>query len=136
MSYAAGVILGVLALVMILMAALQVFEYLRGRSLLTRRHLILRVAVAVLMLLSVACIYAGVVINFPAIWHAILYWCALLLMLLLVTILALIDLRMVERIKHQRRAELFRQLAEIEDTLRRVQRDAEQSLPRPSEDTE
>ena len=136
MSYAAGVILGILACVVVLMALLQVHEYLRGRSLLTRRHLILRLTVAGLMLLAVGCIYVGVVIPFPGVWHELAYWCVLFILLITVTILALVDLRMLERVKHERRAELFRQLAEIEDTLRRVQREAEESVPRPTEDTE
>ncbi len=136
MSYVAGVALGVLACVVAIMAVLQLYEYLRGRSLLTRRHLILRLAVAAMMLLAVGCIYAGAVIPFARIWHELLYWCTVVLLLVIVTILALVDLRMVERVKHQRRAELYRQLAEIEHSLRRVQQQAEEAVRRAAEENE
>ena len=123
MSYVAGVALGLLACVVVIMAVLQVHEFLRGRSLLTKGHLILRIVVAALLLLSIICVYGGVVIPFPGVWHELAYWCGVLVLLLVVAILAVVDLRMVERVSHQRRAELFRKLAEIEETLRRVQQE-------------
>lgn len=125
MSYAAGVFLGVVACAISILAFLQVYEYLRGRSLLTRRHLFVRVAAAVLMLAAIAGIFAGVLIELPSPLAKLAYWCGVMGLVLAVFVLAFIDLRMLELVKHQRRAELFRKLAEVEDALRRLPEDAE-----------
>jgi hypothetical protein len=122
MSYAAGIFLAVIAVCAAIMMTVQLVEYLRGRSLLTRRHLALRLLTGVLLVGIVAGIYAGVLIRFPSPLAELAYWGSVVVFLGVVILLGLTDLRMLERVVHQRRAQLYRQLAEAEEQLRRCPR--------------
>lgn len=119
MSYAAGIFLAVVAVCVAVMVTLQVYEYLRGRSLLLGpRHLFLRLGTGVGLVLIICCIYAGVLLDFPTPVTEMVFWAGLLLAAALVAGLAIVDLRMVEQAKHRKKAELYRHLAETEAQLR------------------
>ncbi len=119
MSYAAGVFLAVVAVCVAVMITVQVYEFLRGRSLLLGpRHLALRLGTGLGLVLIICCIYAGVLLTFPTPLAEMVYWGGLLVAAGVVAGLAVFDLRMVEQAKHQKKAELYRQLAETEARLR------------------
>jgi hypothetical protein len=119
MSYAAGLFLAIVAVGVAILLAVQVNEYLRGRSLLTPPHFLLRIVTGICLILVVGGIYAGALWRFGTPWTELAYWTSLLLAAVLVALLATVDLRMMERAKHRKRAELYRRLAEAEAHLRR-----------------
>lgn len=105
--------IGVLSL-----AAAQAVEYLGGRSIISSKQFVLRMAMAVLLLACLGAIYLGALVTWSSRWHELAYWTAILVATGVITVLALLDLRWCERLKHQRRAELYRSLAEAERALR------------------
>ncbi len=122
MSYTGGVILGILAVGILVLAVTQISEYVRRHTILTPRHFALRLVMAGLLLAVIAGIYAGAVLSQKGPWLGpvgqIVYWMGLLLVACVIVALALQDLQMLEKMKHQQRAELFRRLADLEESLR------------------
>jgi hypothetical protein len=102
----------------VVLAAAQAVEYLGGRSLISSKQFALRLVMAALLLVCLGAIYLGASIAWANRWHELVYWMAVLLGAGVITALALVDLRWCERLKHQRRAELYRSLADIERALR------------------
>lgn len=120
MSYSAGVLLAILAAAIAIMVAVQINEYVRRRSILTPAHFALRLVSGLLLLVLIGAIYLGAAVEFASRVGELVYWSALLLGAAAVAALAVLDLRLLERIKHQRRAELYRRLADAEEELRRT----------------
>ena len=122
MSYTGGVILGILAAAVFALAVTQISEYVRRHSIITPKQFALRMLMAVLLLAVIGGIYVGAVFSQKGAWLGplgqALYWTALLLVACVIVVLAMHDLRMLERVRHQRRAELFRRLADLEESLR------------------
>ncbi|MGD9520099.1 MAG: hypothetical protein AB7W28_11365 [Armatimonadota bacterium] len=118
MSYAAGVFLAIVGACVATLLAVQVEEYVHGRSLLTPRHLALRLVTGLLLLLVIVGVFIGVLWPFHSALNELFYWFGLLLGACAVAFLAILDLRIVDRVKHQRRAELYRRIAEAEAQLR------------------
>jgi len=125
MNYAAGVFLALVAAGMAIMLALQVLQFATGRTVLTFKHLLLRLASGLLMLLVIASIYVGVAWDFSHPLYELVYWAGVLGASAAVAGLAVVDLRWVERAKHRQRAELYRRLAEVEAELRQAKGDEE-----------
>lgn len=103
----------------VILAAMQAVEYLGGRSLISSKQFALRLVMAALLLICLGAIYLGASITWANRWYELAYWMAILVVTGVITALALLDLRWCERLKHQRRAELYRSLAEAERALRR-----------------
>ena len=118
MSYAAGVFLAIVAACVAIMIAVQVHEYVRGRTLLSPRHFALRMAAGALLLLVITGIYAGMLLPFGSPLTELAYWLGLVVVAVGAGFMAALDLRVLERVKHQQRAELYRSLAEDEARLR------------------
>ncbi len=119
MSHASQVLLSLMALGVVVLAAVQAIEYLGGRSIIGRGQFLLRMAMALLLLGCIGGIFVGPAIPWSSRWSELAYLMGLLVAAVVVAILALIDLRWCERLRHRRRAELFRTLADIEETLRK-----------------
>jgi len=129
---AGGYVFVVLAgLVILGAAASQLLAYRRGQSLLSRAQLVLRLGTA-LMLLAVLglSIYGGY--RQPAaldaamppaerlheLQAATLFWTAVILLLLAAVVMALFDLRYVRASQHRARANMYRNLARLQEVLR------------------
>jgi hypothetical protein len=110
MSYAAGVILLVAAVAIIIGAAAQVLLFRRGQQLITRGQLIMRLVTAGLLVFIIGMIFLGVLYPWPSALSELGFWSALTCLAVVVIYLAANDLRQVERLKHLRQADLYRSL--------------------------
>ena len=115
MSYAAGVFLLIVAMAIITGAMLQLSQYHRGHLLITKRQLILRLITAGLLLFIIGMIFFGVLYNWPSALSELGFWSILMLLAIVVIFLAFNDLRLVERERHLKQAELYRNVAKIQD---------------------
>lgn len=117
MGPAALALLALIAAGVFLLAAAQAVEYLGRKSIISRAQFLLRMGMAAVLLLCLGGIYAGA--SYP--WRNPLtefaYWMVLLLASFVVAMLAIVDLRWCVRLRHKRRAELFRNLASLEEML-------------------
>ena len=120
MSYAATVALFAACVAVLTMMALQVLSFVRGRSIITRRHFALRMVSGALLLAILLGIFAGHTIKFPSPWHELAFWAVIVLSTVAVAVLALTDLRLTERQIHLRRAELYSQLGKLEQQLKQL----------------
>lgn len=116
-SLGSQIILAVMGIGVLVLAAAQAVEYLGGRSIISSKQFVLRMAMAALLLACLGAIYLGASVTWSSRWHELGYWTAILVATGVITVLALLDLRWCERLKHQRRAELYRSLAEAERAL-------------------
>jgi peptidoglycan/LPS O-acetylase OafA/YrhL len=110
MSYTAGVLLLIAAVAVSVGALLQVLQYRRGVHIITRGQLILRLATAVVLLAIIGLIFFGVTNTWSGPLPEIMFWSVLTLLAILVVVLALADLRLLERQRHLAQAELYRTL--------------------------
>ncbi|NPV45484.1 MAG: hypothetical protein HPY69_00895 [Armatimonadetes bacterium] len=118
MSYTAGVILACGAMAVVIGMAHQIWLYTRGHSLITRRQFVLRIVNGLLLLTTVAMIFAGSAYRPQDLRLALLLWAVLTVLPVAVIILALVDLREIQRVRHQRQAELYQHLAQLQSELR------------------
>ena len=118
MSYASGVILACLAMGVIIAMAHQVWSYLRGQHIISRRQFILRLTNGVLLLLTIGLIFLGALYRFSDLRLGLLFLSALAVLPLVVIVLAWLDLRELQRTRHERQAELYRNLAQLQQELR------------------
>lgn len=123
----------VAAAVIIVAAAGQVLAYRRGRALLTRAQLTLRLVMALLLLAVLALslyamaspenlLPAGMsraerLSQMRAVTAVTVYWSAVTVLLLATMVLAVIDLRYVRAAQHRVRATMYRSLAKLEQEL-------------------
>lgn len=114
MSYTAGVLLACAAMALIIGLVHQVWLYTRGRQLLSRRQFILRLVNGLLLLAVIGLMFFGVLYRFTDLRVALLYWAALGLLPVVVIIIAWLDLRELQRYRHQRQAELYQNLADLQ----------------------
>lgn len=96
----------------------QIWLYTRGQSLITRRQFTLRIVNGILLLVTVALIFFGSAYRPGDPRLALLLWAVLTVLPVAVIILALVDLHEVQRLRHQRQAELYQHLAQLESDLR------------------
>lgn len=118
MSYPTGVIFACLAMALIVGMVYQAVSYSRGRQLISRRQFGLRMTTGLLLLLTIGLLFYTVATDFTN--HVTEIICLALLMLLPVgvIVLAWLDLRQLARAQHQRQAELYKNLAELERDLK------------------
>ena len=124
MSYTAGVLLLVAAMAIVTGAVLQLLQYRRGASIMTRGQLILRLTTAVVLLAVIGGIFFGATHKWPPL-QELIFWTALTLLAVLVVFLALADLRILERQRHLAQAQLYRAIQEAQDVGSRKDRGAE-----------
>jgi uncharacterized membrane protein YfcA len=122
LSYSAMLLLMVAAVAIATGAALQIFQYLRGRHIITRRQLVLRLVTAALLLGIIAMIFFGALYNWPNPLSELVFWLAVTLLAILVIVLALFDLRQLERRRHLEQAALYRAIQELQDRARGSER--------------
>ena len=126
MPYVAGVALLAVCVAIATMMALQALSFLRGRSIITRQHFLLRMASGTLLMAVIVGIFGGCIIHFSTPLRELAYWAAVVVAAVGVAGLALADLRLTERAVHLRRAELYSQLSKLEDQLREIARRAKE----------
>jgi hypothetical protein len=117
-SYTAGVILACGAMAVLVGLGHQVWAYGRGRSLLSRRQFALRITNGGLLLLAIAMIFVEAVCRIADLRLALAYWAVLCAIPFVVIVLAWNDLRELQRRRHQRQAELYQHLADLQQELR------------------
>jgi len=120
MSYATGVGLAVVAVIIVISALAQVSYYRHGRQLITSRQLVLRLVMAGLLLGIIGLSFFGVVyFNMrPQPLYEIILWLMLLLLAVVVIVLAVVDLRQVRRAQHRARAELYQRMAQLQREMK------------------
>jgi hypothetical protein len=110
MSYAAGVLLLVAAVAVIIGAVVQVLLFRRGQQIITRGQLVMRLVTAALLVFTIGLIFLGVLYPWPTALAELGFWTVLTCLAAVVIFLAANDLRQVERQKHLRQADLYRGL--------------------------
>jgi hypothetical protein len=118
MSYAVGVIFICLAMAIIIGMVYQALSYARGRHIISRRQFSMRMATGLLLLSTIALVFYAAVVRFTNPVTVLVLWSLLTVLPLAVIVLAWLDLRLVARAQHQRQAELYRNLASLEQGLR------------------
>jgi protein-S-isoprenylcysteine O-methyltransferase Ste14 len=118
MSYAGGVIFICLAMAIVIAMVYQALAFARGRHIITRGQLGLRMATGVLLLVTIGLVFYAAVTRFTDPTTALVFWSLLTVLPLAVIVLAWLDLRQVARAQHRRQAELYRNLANLEYDLR------------------
>ena len=73
---------------------------------------------AIVSIVCIALIFVGAIHRFHDLQMGLLYLSALSLLPVAVMILAWLDLRELQRTKHERQAELYRNLAQLQQELR------------------
>ena len=118
-SYILGILLLVAACAVAIAAVLQTSEYRRGRSIISRGQLVLRLVTAVLLLLIIAMIFAGAIYPWPDTpvgkVSELGFWSLLIILAIVVVFLAMADLRQLEREKHLRQAAVYRAIQEAHE---------------------
>jgi len=126
MSYVTGIILASLAMAILVAILHQTWSYLRGQTLISPRQFGLRLSMGALLLLTIGMIFYAA-INLPSNpVAALIYWTVLTFLPLVVVILAWMDLKELARTRHQRQAELYRGLADLQHDLQSQPRDKSQ----------
>lgn len=115
LPYLAGVLLMVAAVAIAIGAVLQISQYLRGRHIITRGQLILRLVTAALLLGIIGMIFFGALFHWPTPLSELLFWLALTLLAVLVILLAASDLRQLERRRHIEQAAIYRAIQDLHD---------------------
>jgi drug/metabolite transporter (DMT)-like permease len=115
LSYPAGVLLMVAAVAIVIGAVLQVSQYVRGRHIITRGQLVLRLVTAVLLLGIIGMIFFGALFHWPTPLSELAFWSALTLLAVLVILLAASDLRQLERQRHIEQAAIYRAIQDLQD---------------------
>lgn len=120
MNYLPLVVLACVAMVIIIGIVYQSLAYARGRMLISRRQFVLRLINGLLLLTTIGLIfYVPFLMKQNLDLRLVLgYWGLLTLLPLIVVILAFLDLREVAKTRHRHQAELYRNLADLEQTLR------------------
>lgn len=121
MSSVVGIILICLAIIIFIGMALQVQSYCRGRQLISRRQLVLRITSGLLLLLTIAMMFYVGFNRFTNPLHAMLFLSVLVVLPVVVFVLAWLDLRIVHREKHLRQAELYMKLALLQEEIAKKQ---------------
>jgi len=120
MSYVHLVVLACIAMAIIIGIVYQSLAYARGRLIISRRQFILRLITGVALLLTIAMIFyvPFLMQRSPDVRLLLAYWGVLTLLPMIVVILAFLDLRELSRTRHRHQAELYRNLANLEQELR------------------
>lgn len=114
--YAVAVALPILGLIVLLLLLVELRLYQTGRTLISRRRLILRVVAGILLLLLLAAIFVGLFLlglrqplAQPRLFLA--YWSGCLLVAIILVWVMLADMREVEDKISERRHQLWREMA-------------------------
>ncbi|MCE5238892.1 hypothetical protein LLH23_10420 [bacterium] len=118
MSYPVGVIFVCAAVAIAIGMVYQALSYARGRHLINGRQFAMRMVTGVLLLVTIGLVFYAAVRPFTDPLLALGFWGLLTVLPLAVIVLAWLDLRQVARAQHQRQAELYRNLAGLEQQLR------------------
>lgn len=122
MSYIAGVFLLVAAVAIVAGAVLQVRQFRRGQHIITRGQLISRLVTAGLLLLVIALIFCGVLYPWSGPLAELVFWSFITLLAVIVIVLAMRDLRQVDRQKHIRQSEIYRAIQKLQDESSRKEK--------------
>ncbi|MBU0607633.1 MAG: hypothetical protein KKI08_07080 [Armatimonadetes bacterium] len=118
MSYPVGVIFTCLAVAIIIGMVVQALSYARGRHIITRGQLAMRMVTGVLLLATIGLVFYTAVVKLTDPITVLVIWGLLIVLPVAVMVLAWLDLRQLARTQHQRQAELYRNLADLEQHVR------------------
>jgi len=137
MSYTTAVLLGAAAVVIIVAVLVEVNKYFRGRSIISRRQLILRVVMGGLILLILGLSFYGLAFlpQSAEPLTELIFWLVVLVIAVVVVILALADLRRVRATQHRARAELYQRLVDLRQEIADLT-EARQAEEQPEQDSE
>lgn len=121
MSYTVGVILACVAMAIVTGMVQQAWTYFRGQQIISRRQFALRLTTGSLLLVCIGLIFVLGLQQFSDLRVALLIYMALTLLPVVVLLLAWLDLRELRRIQHLRQAQLYRDLADIQEEIKRQQ---------------
>lgn len=115
MPYTAGVLLLIAAVAILTGAVLQVMQFRRGLQIITGGQLALRLITALVLLSVIGMIFFGFAYRWPGPLPQLIFWAVLTALAILVILLALLDLRLLERQRHLHQAQLYRLLQGDQD---------------------
>lgn len=118
MNYVVGVILACMAMAIIVAMVHQAWTYSRGQQIISRRQLIMRLVLGLLLLITIGLLFAvPFVVRGGNVGLALAVYGLLLFLPVVVMVLAWLDLRELQRMRHVRQAELYRNLAQLQHEL-------------------
>lgn len=127
MNYVVGIILACMAMAIIIALVQQVVTYSRGREIISRRQFIWRLMVGLLLLVTIGLIFwVPFVVHSGNVGLALVVYSLLTLLPMVVMVLAWLDLRELQKTKHVRQAELYRNLATLQHELQNQPPDADE----------
>ena len=116
--YTLAISLTILALIVLLLLLMEIRSYTAGRTLISRRRLVLRIIAGILLLSLVAAVFVGIFIlrltgaqDRPQLFVA--YWSSCLLLAVLLVWVMLADLQEVEDRASQRQHDMWRDMAKF-----------------------
>lgn len=123
MAYWFAAILGALSLALLVRLVLEWRHYARGGRIITREHLALRIASAIVLVLLLAMVVVGTTVEFRSPEMAFAYWGGSLGLALTAVITAIVDLALLRRRFGRRRAERYLRLSKYLRALDRQRTD-------------
>ena len=115
MSYTAGILLLVAALAVVVGAVVQILQYRRGDHVISRGQFVLRMVIALVLVSIIGGIFFFAVYEWTSPLSALIFGFVLIVITVVVLFLAVADLRLVDRQKHLRQAEIYRGIQELQD---------------------
>jgi len=116
--YAVGISLTILGLIVLVLLLLEIRSFQAGRTLITRRRLVLRVVAGLLLLALLVAVFVGVFIlrltapqERPQLF--LVYWTSCLLAAVVLVWIMLADLQEVENRYTERRQQIWRDMEEF-----------------------
>ncbi len=128
--YTLAISLTILALIVLLLLLMEIRSYTAGRTLISRRRLVLRIIAGILLLSLVAAVFVGIFIlrltgaqDRAQLFVA--YWSSCLLLAVLLVWVMLADLQEVEDRASQRQHDMWRDMARFVADQTKPKRDPE-----------
>ena len=116
--YTIAISLTILTLIVLLLLLIEIRSYTTGRTLISRRRLVLRIIAGILLLALFAAVFVGIFIlrltgaqDRPQLF--IMYWSSCLLVAVVLVWVMLSDLQEVEDRANQRKHEMWRDMAQF-----------------------
>jgi len=116
--YAVGISLTILGLIVLVLLLLEIRSFQAGRTLITRRRLVLRVVAGLLLLALLVAVFVGIFMlrlttaeQRPQLF--LVYWTSCLLVAIVLVWVMLADLQEVESRYSERRQQIWRDMSEF-----------------------
>ena len=118
MTSTAAIVLSIITVAILIALGVQVSQYRHGRSIISRKQFLLRLLMAGLLLVIVGMIFIGAAVAWPKTPRGaligIVFVTVPLILSVVVVMLAMADMRAVEREQHVRQAAIYRAMHEAQ----------------------